>query len=108
MKLGPRSFDLLLLLVQRSGEFLSNEELLSTVWAGLVVEEGSVRVHMVTLRKALGEPGEATAARSGFPTFRCGAIGLTDAFSAKSWLPLRLDPRPRHGPRCQGTTCRIS
>src|SRR5262249_32662601 len=32
-------------------------ELLATVWAGLVVEEGSVRVHMSTLRKSLGEPG---------------------------------------------------
>ncbi|MDM0053558.1 winged helix-turn-helix domain-containing protein [Variovorax sp. J22R115] len=55
--MGPRSFDLLLQLLKRAGEFVSKEGLLATVWAGLVVEEGSVRVHMSTLRKALGEPG---------------------------------------------------
>jgi len=56
--MGPRSFDLLLQLLKRAGEFVSKEELLATVWAGLVVEEGSVRVHVSTLRKVLGEPGE--------------------------------------------------
>lgn len=59
LKLGPRSFDLLLHLVKRAGDFVGKDELLSVVWAGLVVEEGSVRVHISTLRKALGEPGDA-------------------------------------------------
>jgi len=63
VRLGPRSFDLLLHLVRRAGEFLGKEELLSTVWAGVVVEEGSVRVHMSTLRKALGPPGDAEECR---------------------------------------------
>src|SRR5437762_162829 len=56
VRLGPRSFDLLLQLVKRAGEFVSKDELLSTVWAGVVVDEGSVRVHMFTLRKTLGDP----------------------------------------------------
>lgn len=58
VRLGPRSFDLLLQLIKRAGEFVGKEELLSTVWAGVVVEEASVRVHVSTLRKALGEPDE--------------------------------------------------
>ncbi|MDM0074797.1 winged helix-turn-helix domain-containing protein [Variovorax sp. J2P1-59] len=58
VRLGPRSFDLLLQLLQRAGEFVSKDELLSSVWAGVVVEEASVRVHMSTLRKALGEPDD--------------------------------------------------
>lgn len=58
VRLGPRSFDLLLQLVTRAGELISKEELLSTVWTGVVVEEASVRVHMSLLRKALGEPGD--------------------------------------------------
>jgi len=58
VRLGPRSFDLLLLLLQRAGQFVSKDELLSTVWAGVVVEDGSVRVHMSTLRKALGRPDD--------------------------------------------------
>jgi predicted ATPase/DNA-binding winged helix-turn-helix (wHTH) protein len=58
MRLGPRPFDLLLQLVKRAGEFVNKDELLATVWAGVVVEEGSVRVHMSALRKVLGEPEE--------------------------------------------------
>lgn len=57
IRLGPRSFDLLLELIRHAGEFISNAELLSTVWAGLVVEEASVRVHVSLIRKSLGEPG---------------------------------------------------
>jgi predicted ATPase/DNA-binding winged helix-turn-helix (wHTH) protein len=59
VRLGPRSFDLLLQLVKLAGEFVSKDQLLSSVWAGVVVEEGSVRVHMSTLRKALGEPQDS-------------------------------------------------
>lgn len=58
VRLGPRSFDLLLMLVKRAGEFVGKEELLSTVWAGVIVEDASVRVHVSLVRKALGEPGE--------------------------------------------------
>jgi predicted ATPase/DNA-binding winged helix-turn-helix (wHTH) protein len=56
VRLGSRSFELLLQLIKRAGEVVSKEELLARVWAGVVVEEASVRVHMSTLRKALGEP----------------------------------------------------
>lgn len=59
VRLGSRSFELLLELIKRAGEVLSKEELLSTVWAAVVVEEASVRVHMSTLRKALGKPDDA-------------------------------------------------
>lgn len=59
VRLGPRSFDLLLQLLHHAGEFVGKDALLASVWAGLVVEEGSVRVHMSTLRKALGKPDEA-------------------------------------------------
>ncbi|WP_377156372.1 winged helix-turn-helix domain-containing protein [Roseateles sp. UC29_93] len=58
VRIGPRSFELLLHLVRRAGEYIAKEELLATVWSGVVVEEASVRVHMSMLRKALGEPGE--------------------------------------------------
>ena len=57
VRLGPRSFDLLLALVKRHGEYVAKEELLTSVWKGVVVEEASVRVHMSLVRKALGEPG---------------------------------------------------
>jgi DNA-binding winged helix-turn-helix (wHTH) protein len=56
VRLGARSFDLLMQLVRRPGEIISNEQLLASVWSGVVVEEASVRVHMSILRKALGSP----------------------------------------------------
>ena len=59
VRMGPRAFDLLLQLIKRAGEFVSKDDLLAAVWAGVVVEEASVRVHMSTLRKALGEPGKS-------------------------------------------------
>ena len=94
VRLGSRSFELLLELIKRAGEVVSKEELLSTVWAGVVVEEGSVRVHMSTLRKALGKPDEGKAARNRSPTFHCVATDSTDgSFASQSMQPpLRRSP----------------
>lgn len=58
VRVGPRSFDLLLHLIRHAGEFVSKDELLAAVWNDVVVEEASVRVHMSLLRKALGKPEE--------------------------------------------------
>ena len=52
--LGDRSLDLLIALVERAGEIVSQRELASLVWRGLVVSPGCLRVHMSTLRKKLG------------------------------------------------------
>jgi DNA-binding winged helix-turn-helix (wHTH) protein len=56
VRLGSRSFDLLLHLLKHAGEDVSTEEFLAAVWTGVVVEPASVRVHMSILRKALGDP----------------------------------------------------
>src|SRR6266700_7788764 len=53
--LGGRAFDLLLTLIERSGEIVGKNELISKVWPDVTVEEGSLRVHMSALRKALGD-----------------------------------------------------
>src|ERR1700745_2350090 len=53
--LGGRAFDLLLTLIERSGETVGKNELIAQVWPDVVVEEGSLRVHMSALRKALGD-----------------------------------------------------
>ncbi|AHX13397.1 transcriptional regulator [Dyella jiangningensis] len=63
IKLGSRSFDLLLQLLKRAGEIVSKDELLLAVWGSVVVEETSVRVHMSQLRKALGVPGDGEGCR---------------------------------------------
>jgi predicted ATPase/DNA-binding winged helix-turn-helix (wHTH) protein len=53
--LGSRSLDILIALVERPGEVVSTGDLFRRVWPDVVVEEGSLRVHLARLRKALGE-----------------------------------------------------
>jgi predicted ATPase/DNA-binding winged helix-turn-helix (wHTH) protein len=57
LRLGSRAFDILVVLVERAGEIVTHRELLERVWPNTIVGEGSVRVHIVGLRKTLGETG---------------------------------------------------
>ena len=52
----PRlSFELLLALVRRALEFVSNDELSATVWAGVVVSPETVTKRVNLLREAIGD-----------------------------------------------------
>src|SRR5205085_1741953 len=53
--LTEKVFNILLLLVQRSGHLVTKEELMEQVWPDSVVEENNLTVSMSALRKALGE-----------------------------------------------------
>ena len=53
-RLGARAFDVLMTLVERRDVVVSKNELLDTVWPGLVVEENNLQVQVSTLRKLLG------------------------------------------------------
>src|SRR5262245_18185203 len=53
--LKPKTFHLLLALVQRQGEIFSKNDLLDAVWENQFVEEKNLTVHIAALRKALGE-----------------------------------------------------
>ena len=55
VRIGARAFDLLSVLVRSGGDILSKEDLLRRVWGTTVVDDGSVRVHIAALRKALGD-----------------------------------------------------
>lgn len=59
--LGSRGFDLLCLLIDRSGEVVSKADLMAKAWPGLTVDESSLRFHIVQLRRALddGRDGES-------------------------------------------------
>ena len=58
--LGGRAFDLLVALVEHAGQVVSKRNLIALVWSDVTVDEGSLRVHIAALRKALGD-GEAGA-----------------------------------------------
>jgi predicted ATPase/DNA-binding winged helix-turn-helix (wHTH) protein len=55
VRIGSRAFDLLIALIDRAGDVISRHELLDLVWRGMVVDEAGVRVHMASLRRALGD-----------------------------------------------------
>jgi DNA-binding winged helix-turn-helix (wHTH) protein len=55
LPLGGRAFDILTYLASRPGEVIAKQELMEHVWSDVTVEEGSLRVHVVAIRKALGD-----------------------------------------------------
>jgi len=55
VRLGNRAVEILIALVERSGEIVSKDELNARVWPNTVVEEGNLKVHVSSLRKALGD-----------------------------------------------------
>lgn len=58
VRLGGRALDLLVALVESAGEVVSHEALFERVWPRTVVEQSSLRVHLSTLRKALGDSAD--------------------------------------------------
>jgi DNA-binding winged helix-turn-helix (wHTH) protein len=55
LPLGSRALDILIYLTERPGEVVAKKELIDHVWPDVVVEEGSLRVHISAIRKALGD-----------------------------------------------------
>jgi DNA-binding winged helix-turn-helix (wHTH) protein len=53
LPLGSRAFDILVYLAERPGEVIEKNELIYHVWSNVTVVEGSLRVHVAAIRKAL-------------------------------------------------------
>src|ERR1700737_4444783 len=53
--LGGRAYDILIALLEKAGEVVAKAELIAKAWPDVTVEEGSLRVHLSALRKALGD-----------------------------------------------------
>src|SRR5712675_319567 len=60
VQLGSRALDILIALAERPAEVVSKKELIARVWPDLVVDEGSLRFHILALRKALGQGRSST------------------------------------------------
>jgi DNA-binding winged helix-turn-helix (wHTH) protein len=56
--LSPKATELLALLLERKGEFVSKEEIFDTVWKDTFVEDGVLTQNIYTLRKALGNDAD--------------------------------------------------
>ncbi len=57
LPLGPRSFDILQVLIEQRDRVLTRAEIMAHVWPGLAVEEHNLSVQMSKLRRALGDGG---------------------------------------------------
>src|SRR5262245_698681 len=55
VELGARALDILIVFSSTPNQVVSKKELMTRVWPDVVVEEGSLRFHMASLRKALGD-----------------------------------------------------
>ena len=55
VELGARALDILIALISAPNEVVSKKDLMARVWPDVTVEEGSLRFHMASLRKALGD-----------------------------------------------------
>ncbi len=99
VRIGARAMDILLLLAARPGELVTKDELQDRLWPGIFVDEGSIRVHLSALRKALGGVGAEyihTVAGRGYiltPPVRRLNETVEDARApgAPTHLPLRLE-----------------
>src|SRR5882724_11090095 len=55
VRLGSRAFDILTVLVERSGEVVGKEELIARAWPQTYVEEANLKIQISALRRALGD-----------------------------------------------------
>jgi EAL domain-containing protein (putative c-di-GMP-specific phosphodiesterase class I)/DNA-binding winged helix-turn-helix (wHTH) protein len=53
--IGSRALDILILLLERPGSLVTNNEIMAHVWQGRCVESANLTVHMCALRRALGD-----------------------------------------------------
>ncbi len=66
VSLTRTEFELLQLLLANSGKVLSRQDLMDTVWAGVIVSERTVNVNITRLRKKLGPYAQNIVSRTGF------------------------------------------
>ncbi len=96
--LTGKAFDLLLVLVRRSGHLVSKDELFQEVWPNRFVEEVNLSVNISAVRKALRPDGAAfiqTVSKRGY-RFVAPVLVFNSAIPATSMSAVSA---PRHGPR---------
>ena len=59
VRLGGRAMDILIALVEQAGQVVSQRELFARIWPDQAVDASILRVHITTLRKALGDKDDA-------------------------------------------------
>src|SRR3954465_1690553 len=102
LPLGGRALDILIYLAERPGEVIAKQELIDHVWSDVTVDEGSLRVHVAAIRKALGDGqfgNRYIANIKGRGYSFVGTVvplaGNTESRNDRSGQPGRLPAQPR-------------
>jgi len=101
--LTPKAFELLLLLIQRSGQLVSKDELMKAVWPDSFVEESNLTQTVFMLRKALGETAnqryiftvQGRGYRFAADVKTVAGNGHGDAYREATWQGVDKDVRPQ-------------
>ena len=60
VSIGTRALEILITLVDRAGELVTKDELVSRAWPNTVVEDSNLRAQVAALRKALRDEGSGS------------------------------------------------
>ena len=90
VRVGRNAFDVLRVLVERSGHLVTKDQLFERVWPKLVVEENTLQAHVSALRKILGPDAIATVAGRGYRF----ALEVTHVEAVPGPTPKNNLPRP--------------
>ena len=66
VNLTPTEFELLHLLLANHGKVLSRQQLMYTIWAGVIVTDRTINVNITRLRKKLGAYAQNIVSRTGY------------------------------------------
>lgn len=96
LSLGGRALEILSVLLEQPGQFVSKEHLLTRVWPSSVVEEINLRVHIAALRRALGDGRQGRRYIVNLPQRGYAFIAPVQRHGAEATpphnLPTRLSP----------------
>jgi len=59
VRIGTRALEILTVLVERSGELLNKQQIISSVWTDTFVDESNLKVNIAAIRKAI-DPSDST------------------------------------------------
>lgn len=90
VKLRPKSFEVLRLMLERHGRLISKEELLHEIWGRSVVTDGALTQCLIDVRRALGDDSQSiirTVPRRGYIFQAPVVIADVDAINAPRASP---------------------
>lgn len=93
VRLTPKAFDLLLVLVEERGRTVEKGELFEKVWPGTVVEENNLNQNITALRKSLGDSRQESQYIATVPGF--GYRFVADVRRVDAVTPGREDAETR-------------